>query len=189
MQILFSPITRRALLSIAALLLIHPLTFSQESVSNHPFERPVALEDAPVQTASLSADSESGWPSLRSAAEPVPAAPVIAVERIQLPKSDSHPFWDRHNRTLFIAVGGLAATDFYITHSNLANGGKELNPVTRVFAGSTAGLATNFVLETGGVIGISYLFHRSGHHKLERLTSYLNIGSSTEAVVYSFSHR
>ena len=83
----------------------------------------------------------------------------------------------------------MAAADFCVTRSNLANGGRELNPITRIFSGSTAGLATNFALETGSVVGVSYLFHKSGHHKLERLTAFVNIGGSASAVVYGLTHR
>jgi hypothetical protein len=63
-----------------------------------------------------------------------------------------------------------------------------LNPVTRLFAGSTAGLAVNFAGETAGVIGLSYFFHKTGHHKLERAVSMLNIGSSAAAVTFDLAH-
>jgi len=42
--------------------------------------------------------------------------------------------------------------------------------VTRVFSGSTAALAANFAEETAGIIGLSYFFHETGHHQLERVT-------------------
>ena len=71
----------------------------------------------------------------------------------------------------------------------LASGGKELNPITRIMSGSTPGLAANFALEASGVMAISYLFHRTGHHELERLTSVLNIGGSVGAVAYGQTHR
>lgn len=83
----------------------------------------------------------------------------------------------------------MSAADFAATRSNLQSGGKELNPVTRVFSGSTVGLAANFAGETAAVIGLSYLFHRTGHHKLERITSMLNAGVSAGAVSYDLSHR
>jgi hypothetical protein len=83
----------------------------------------------------------------------------------------------------------MAAADFYVTHANLASGGKELNPVTRVFTRSTPGLAANFALETGAVISLSYLFHKTGHHKLERATSLFSLGSSSAAVSYDLTHR
>ena len=100
-----------------------------------------------------------------------------------------HHFLDRENAALFAAVGAMNAADFYVTRQNLAHGGTELNPLTRPFAGSTAGLAFNFAGETAGYIGISYLFHKTGHHKLERLTSWVSIGGSGAAVAYDLAHR
>jgi len=64
-----------------------------------------------------------------------------------------------------------------------------MNPLARIFGNSTPGLATNFAGETVGVIGLGYLFHRTGHHKLERITSLLNISASGAAVAYGFIHR
>jgi len=55
-----------------------------------------------------------------------------------------HPFWDTQNRVLFSAVAASSIADFAVTRANLQSGGKELNPLTRVFSGSTAGLAVNF---------------------------------------------
>ncbi len=101
----------------------------------------------------------------------------------------SHKFWDSENRALFTTVAALSAADFALTRSILQNGGKELNPVTRLFSGSTAGLAANFAGETAGIIGLSYFFHKTGHHQLERLTPMLNIGASAFAVVYDLNHR
>lgn len=114
--------------------------------------------------------------------------PVIAVtpERI---KPVVHRFWDRENATLFVANGAIATTDFFVTRANLASGGQELNPVARVFTSSTPVLASNFALETAGVIGISYVFHKTGHHKLERLTSVVNLSASGGAVMYDLTHR
>lgn len=120
--------------------------------------------------------------------EPVPPA---AVSFVTVPQEAPRPhrFWDNENRALFATVAALSAADFCATRANLASGGRELNPVTRVFSGSTAGLAVNFSLETASVVGISYLFHKTGHHKLERMTSIFDIGSSGGAVGYDLTHR
>jgi len=118
------------------------------------------------------------------AAEPLP------MVNSPLPESPTpHRFLDTRNRALFAAVVGFCAADFAVTRVNLKDGGVELNPVTRVFSGSTAGLALNFVGETAGVIGLSYLFHRTGHHKLERITPLVNMGGSAFAVAYGLAHR
>lgn len=100
-----------------------------------------------------------------------------------------HRFWDWENRALFSTVAVSSAADFVVTRNNLANGGKELNPLTRLFCGNTPALAVNFAGETAGVVGLSYFFHRTGHHKLERATPAVNIAFSAFAVAYSRAHR
>jgi hypothetical protein len=114
---------------------------------------------------------------------------VRPVEPVMLPEATSHRFWDRENTFLFATSTALSTADFFVTRNNLRNGGQELNPVTRVFSGSTTGLAVNFAGETVGVVGLSYFFHKTGHHRLERAVSILNIGSSTSAVTFDVLHR
>ena len=113
---------------------------------------------------------------------------VRPVEPITLPEGPNHKFWDRKNSFLFATTAALSTADFIATRNNLRNGGRELNPVSRIFAGSTAGLAANFAGETVGVIGVSYLLHKSGHHKLERAVTILNIGASATAVSFDLVH-
>ena len=118
------------------------------------------------------------------------AEEALAMVNSPLPESPApHRFLDTRNRALFATVAGFCAADFAVTRANLNSGGVELNPVTRVLSGSTAGLALNFVGETAGVIGLSYLFHRTEHHKLERITPLVNIGGSAFAVAYGLAHR
>jgi hypothetical protein len=119
--------------------------------------------------------------------EPVPV--VQSFQPTTLPEAPRHRFWDRENSFLFAASAAFSAADFVVTRDNLRGGGQELNPVTRMFSGSTAGLAVNFAGETAGVVGLSYFFHKTGHHKLERAVSMLNIGSSAAAVTFDLAHR
>lgn len=121
-----------------------------------------------------------------SAIEPNPI--VKSVEPVTLPEAPSHRFWDRENTFLLATNAAFSTADFIVTRNNLRNGGQEFNPVTRVFSGSTAGLAVNFAGETVGVVAVSYLFHKTGHHKLERAVSVLNIGSSASAVTFDLLH-
>jgi hypothetical protein len=117
----------------------------------------------------------------------VAASPVVANA---LPESPGrHKFWDNQNRALFATVAALSAADFFLTRDVLQNGGRELNPVTRLFSGSTAGLAANFAGETAGIIAVSYYFHKTGHHRLERIAPMLDIAASSFAVVYDLNHR
>jgi len=113
---------------------------------------------------------------------------VKSVEPMTLPEAPSHRFWDHENTFLFATSAAFGTADFFVTRNNLRNGGQELNPVTRVFSGSTAGLAVNFAGEAVGVVAVSYIFHKTGHHKLERAVSIVNIGSSASAVTFDLLH-
>jgi hypothetical protein len=114
---------------------------------------------------------------------------VIAAQPTTLPEAPSHRFWDRQNSVLFATSAAFSTADFFVTRANLQNGGQELNPVTGMFGRSTPALAVNFIGENVGVIGISYLFHKTGHHRLERAVSMVNIGSSAAAVTFGLTHR
>jgi hypothetical protein len=103
--------------------------------------------------------------------------------------SSKHKFWDRENSALFAATAAFSAADFVVTRDNLRSGGQEFNPLTRVMSGSTGGLAANFAGETAGVVGLSYFFHRTRHHRLERAASMLDIGGSASAVTFGLLHR
>ena len=118
-----------------------------------------------------------------------PVSMSTSVQPAALPEAPYHRFWDRKNSVLLATSAAFSAADFFVTRNNLQNGGQELNPVTRLFAGSTTGSAVNFAGETVGVVGLSYFFHKTGHHKLERIVSMLNIGSSAAAVTFGLAHR
>src|SRR5271169_5020103 len=141
-----------------------------------------ARAQAPSDLASLAQGPlpDAPTPSVE-AVPPVVIAPSIA--------GAEHKFWDKQNSGLFIATAAMNGADFAVTRANLQSGGQELNPVVRVFGRSTAGLAVNFVGETVGVIGLSYFFHKTGHHKLERIVSLVDIGGSAGAVGYGLAHR
>jgi hypothetical protein len=128
-------------------------------------------------------------PAVAPAESSPPAAVIMPLQPATLPEAPSHRFWDRKNGLLFATSAAFSTADFFVTRANLRNGGQELNPVTRMFGGSTTGLAVNFIGENIGVIGISYMFHKTGHHKLERAVSMLNIGASTAAVSFGLTHR
>jgi len=128
---------------------------------------------------------------------PLPDAPIpaCAIEHASTfvsapqPATSEHKFWDRQNELLFATAAALNGADFAITRSNLQSGGRELNPVVRIFRRSTPGLTVNFVGETAGMVTLSYFFHKTGHHKLERLISAVDIGASAGAVSYGLSQR
>jgi hypothetical protein len=101
-----------------------------------------------------------------------------------------HRFWDAANKTLFISHAALEAVDFGITHRNLSQGGKELDPMAKALCESgTPGQLVFFGGRMAGVVAISYLLHKAGRHKLERAFPMYASGDSAYGVVYSFVHR
>src|SRR5450755_1755029 len=59
-------------------------------------------------------------------------APMLASALPEAP--GYHKFLDNENKVLFVTVAALNTADFAATRSILQNGGRELNPVTRVFS-------------------------------------------------------
>jgi len=116
--------------------------------------------------------------------EPTPAVVVTPTREF-----GEHKFWDKQNCALFAVSAALSGADFAVTRANLQSGGRELNPMVRVFGRSTPGLAMNFAAETAGVIGLSYFFHKTGHHKLERIVTMVNSSLSAGAVSYGLANR
>jgi len=136
-----------------------------------------SLPDAPTPSA------EAAMPAV---APPIAVTPVVSTpSRLNL----EHKFWDNQNRVLLATAAALNGADFAVTRANLQSGGQELNPLVRVFGRSTAGLAANFAGETASVVALSYFFHKTGHHRMERAVSFVNISSSAGAVTYGLMHR
>ncbi len=183
--------SRARQLALIALLLVQPAVLHAQEASLKAAADKSQPADAPVVASLFTVVQPSGFVPMNSvsAARPAAIAPVVAVTIPSQGKNpEAHPFWDRENRALFAANGALATADFFVTRRNLSSSGVELNPLTRMFSHSTPALAANFALETGGVVGVSYLFHKTGHHKLERMTSYVNLSASGFAVGYGLAH-
>jgi hypothetical protein len=107
-----------------------------------------------------------------------------------IPKSRSlpgtHAFWDRTNLLLFSGVAVFRGMDYASTRNFQARGRKEVLLAQDVvnnsaaFAGvEAAGAATS--------VGISYLFHRTGHHKMERWLSIAHISVTAVGVGWNYS--
>jgi hypothetical protein len=90
----------------------------------------------------------------------------------------AHRFWDKQNAWLFAGVAASRALDFHSTGNMRRRGRDEILLTNDVVDNKPAFVA----IEAAGAfasVGISYLFHRSNHHKLERWVSYLHIGVTT----------
>jgi hypothetical protein len=114
-----------------------------------------------------------------------PVLPVAsAVKPDPVPEAPSHVFLDRPAKIRFAILAGLIAADGITTQHVLnTDGGKEVNPLARPLVTHGAGgqLAASAIGYAFG-IGGSYIFHRTGHHKLERFFQHAAIGVEAECV-------
>ena len=101
------------------------------------------------------------WNDTSSEVQPAPTVPE---------SPPIHAFWDRTNVLLFSGVAAFRGLDYASTRNMQARGRKEILLAPEVVNNSAAFVS----LEAAGTatsIGISYIFHRTGHHSLERWMS------------------
>ena len=96
-----------------------------------------------------------------------------------------HRFWDKKNDWLFAGVGAARTFDYFST-LNLRRRGDQEILVTNDLVDNHAAFAVVEAVGTGVSIGASYLFHRYGHHKLERWTSIVHFGLATTGAVRNY---
>jgi hypothetical protein len=134
-----------------------------------------------------------GGPGAR-AQQPPPAKPEAAAGETpampakpeKIPATPEHRFWDKENSWLFAGVGASRTLDYFSTLNLRRRGDQELL-VTNDLVDDHAAFAVVEAAGTGVSIGASYLFHRYGHHKLERWTSIVHIGLTTTGAVRNYS--
>ena len=96
-----------------------------------------------------------------------------------------HKFFDKTNLVAFSALSSLRVIDLHSTWRFRRRGFDELILTNSfvdnkpLFVGMSAGMV-------GANIGLAYIFHRTGHHKLERIFSYTNIGIVSFAVIHNY---
>jgi hypothetical protein len=95
-------------------------------------------------------------------------------------------FWDKENDLLFAGVAASRALD-YLSTLNMRRRGRQEIFLTNDAVDNHAGFAAIEAAATGVSIGASYIFHRYGHHKLERWTSIVHIGLATTGAVRNYS--
>lgn len=96
-----------------------------------------------------------------------------------------HAFWDRTNIFLFSGVATFRGLDYASTRNMQARGRKEILLAPEVVNNSAAFAS----LEAAGAatsVGISYIFHRTGHHTLERWMSISHISVTGFGVVRNY---
>jgi hypothetical protein len=125
-----------------------------------------------------------------SAQQPDVARGENRATRATAPKTPrmeaSHRFWDRTNLWCFAGVGASRGLDYSSTLNMRRRGRQEIFLTNEIvdnhplFAGIEAA-------GTAASIGFSYLFHRTGHHRLERLTSIIHIGLASSGAIRNYS--
>jgi hypothetical protein len=102
----------------------------------------------------------------------------------KLPASE-HRFWDRKNSFLFAAVGASRALDYSST-LNFRRRGRDEGFLTNDIVDNHAAFAAIEAAGTAVSIGVSYLFHRYHHHRLERWTSIVHASLATSGAVRNY---
>jgi hypothetical protein len=124
----------------------------------------------------VTAPSKPASPILPSGQGLQPTVQVVPV----------HHFWDRTNLLLFSGVAVTRGMDYASTHNFQARGREEILLPDDVVDNS-AGFASLEAAGTMTSVGISYLLHRTGHHKLERWMSIGHIGVTAFGDVRNYS--
>ena len=99
-----------------------------------------------------------------------------------------HEFWERNRRVVYTAAAAAAA-DFWTTRRNISRGAVERNPLARPFAESDAMFAGYKVASVAGFTTLSYVFHRRGWHKAERILPLIGITADVTAVGLNLNFR
>jgi|SRR5689334_2098940 len=109
---------------------------------------------------------------------PDPAGPIAAPEK--------HAFWDRKNILLFSGVAVFRGLDYASTRNMQARGREEILLPDDV-VNNSAGFASLEAAAAATSVGLSYLLHRTGHHKLERWLSIGHIGVTGFGVARNYA--
>ena len=97
------------------------------------------------------------------------------------PKPEEHKFFDKQQMIALYVHAGVRTADTIVTCHNIANGATEMWIPTQ----SCAGIAAWQAGSVGLALGIGWLFHKTGHHKLERITPWVATTASSAGLTKS----
>ena len=115
-----------------------------------------------------------------------PSAPEPAKRPASEASRKTHRFWDKENDWLFAGVGASRTLDYFSTLNFRRRGNHEVL-LTNDLVDNHAAFAAVEDGATGLSIGVSYLFHYYGHHKLERWVSIIHISAATVGAAHNYS--
>ena len=101
------------------------------------------------------------------------ACMLILAPSTAMAEEEDHPFWDQANTRLLLLNVAAQGLDAYSTQRALRRDNtREFNPLARPFVerGWKGQVTYSYGIGVGGTLAVSYLFHRMGQHKRERIT-------------------
>jgi hypothetical protein len=102
--------------------------------------------------------------------------------------TDAHPFFSRSNIALFSADGLVRALDAESTRANLENPCRcYVEQHTPAISARTSTQYAYSLGVTGGIVGLSYVAHRLGYHRVERILPLIDIGYDAPAVIRNYA--
>jgi hypothetical protein len=144
---------------------------------------PQAITAQPALTQDSSSDkSQATGTATPTLTTPLAFPPIEPAAAAPPP----HAFWDRTNLALFSGIAVTRGMDYASTRNFQARGREEILLPDDV-VNNSAGFASLEAAATMTSVGISYLLHRTGHHKLERWMSIGHIGVTAFGDVRNYS--
>jgi hypothetical protein len=134
----------------------------------------------------LYAQEPASAPEAKPSTSSTASLPSAPRPKVTTADKDEHRFWDKTNDWLFAGVGAARTLDYFST-LNMRRRGRQEILLTDDAVDNHAAFVAIEAAGTGVSIGASYLFHRYGHHKLERWTSIVHIGLATTGAVRNYS--
>jgi hypothetical protein len=128
-------------------------------------------------SAGILAQENPGKPTTPPAKANAPASP-----KTQPP----HKFWDTENDLLFAGVGATRMFDYASTRHFRDQGDNEVL-LTNAIVDNRPLFVGIELAGTAASIGVSYLFHRTGHHTLERWVSIAHIGIGVGGSIHNYT--
>ncbi len=132
----------------------------------------------------------SGYALAQEVSQPsdtYPAAPTVQPTTVT-EVVPAHRFWDRKNALLFTGIA-VGRTLDYTSTLNMQRRGREEMLLPDDVVNNRAGFAALEAAGTASSIGVSYLLHRTGHHRLERWLSMAHLSVANFGAARNYALR
>jgi hypothetical protein len=127
----------------------------------------------------------AGLPAQENPTTPAPQQTSVKPAAI-VKTPPVHKFWDKENDLLFAGVGAARMMDYASTRHFRDQGDNEVL-LTNAIVDNRPLFVGIELAGTAASIGVSYLFHRTGHHTLERWVSIGHIGVAVGGSIHNYA--